>query len=298
MKIKWSLAIVLVSSLWHTGFSQEIKNPFFATYSIIEGDSVYNTFDGQVKFLKETGYSAIEMGDPKNFDAKQSALKINSFPGAYFYFMVDAEQPKLDPQLKIFISKLKGTKTILAPYIKSSSKKFGTESPTPEKDEMVVKLLRELSYWAKKENLQVAIYPHFGFYVERTTHALQLVKQINRKNTGLTFNLCHWLATTAAEERGMLKPHLKDLLPYLKMMIISGANDVVSEKEVIWDDYILPLGKGTFDTYGLVRYAIKTLRFKNPIGVQCYGIKDNKAWLVKHTMDTWKSYKVRMESEQ
>jgi hypothetical protein len=73
---------------------------------------------------------------------------------------------------------------------------------------------------------------------------------------------------------------------------------VVSDKKFIWDDYILPLGKGSFDTYGLIEYAIKDLHFKGPVGVQCYGLKDDKIWLVKHSMDTWNSYKKRMESGQ
>ncbi|HZK65094.1 MAG TPA: sugar phosphate isomerase/epimerase, partial [Puia sp.] len=253
----------------------------------------YNTFEKQVKLVKETGYDGIEINEPENFVAMKSALDKLNFHGAYFYFMVDVDQSRIDPQLRNYISALKGTNTILAPYITSSSNQYKTESP--EADAKVVKLLRELSKWAKREDLQIAIYPHFGFYVERTAHALKLVKQINRKNTGLSFNLCHWLATTPAEERSTLKPQLKELLPHLKMITICGANDLVSDKKVIWDDYILPLGNGSFDTYGLVAYVIKDLHFKGPVGVQCYGLKDDKVWLVKHTMDTWNGYKMRME---
>ncbi|MEO6960373.1 MAG: TIM barrel protein [Puia sp.] len=222
----------------------------------------------------------------------KSALDKLDFHGAYFYFMIVLDQSRIDPTLKDYISALKGTNTILAPYITSSSIQYKAESP--EGDAKVVKLLRELSKWAKREDLQVAIYPHFGYYVQRTGHALELVKQINRKNAGLSFNLCHWLATAPAEERNTLNPHLKELLPYLRMITICGANDVVTEKKFIWDDYILPLGTGNFDTYGLVAYVIKDLHFKGPVGVQCYGLKDDKIWMVKHTMDIWNSYKMRM----
>ncbi|WP_169704643.1 hypothetical protein [Runella slithyformis] len=41
------------------------------------------------------------------------------------------------------------------------------------------------------------------------------------------------LATTNQQERMMLKPHLKELNPYLKMITISGANDVISQSKVI-----------------------------------------------------------------
>jgi hypothetical protein len=46
------------------------------------------------------------------------------------------------------------------------------------------------------------------------------------------------------------------------MITVCGANDVVSKQKTIWDDYILPLGKGTFDTYSLIEYMVKDLKFK------------------------------------
>lgn len=93
--------------------------------------------------------------------------------------------------------------------------------------------------------------------MERTDHGLSLVKQIDRKNVDLSFNLCYWLANTTAPERTALKPHLKELLPYLKMITISSANDVITQQKNLLDDYILPLGTGTFDTYALVEYMIR-----------------------------------------
>ncbi|MDP4132323.1 MAG: TIM barrel protein [Bacteroidota bacterium] len=289
--------VLLFCFLLHVkAYSQEIKNPFFGLYSIIGGDSVYNTFEKQVKLVKESGYDGIEISGPEDFIGMKSALDKLDFHGAYFYFMVDVDQPRIDPKLKNYISALKGTNTILAPYIQSSSNRYKTASA--EADAKVVKLLRQLSGWARKEDLQIAIYPHFGYYVQRIGHVLKLVKQINRKNTGMSFNLCHWLATTPAEERGGLKSDLMEILPYLRMVTICGANDLVSDKKVVWDDYILPLGMGSFDTYGLVEYLIKDLHFKGPFGVQCYGLKDDKAWLVKHSMETWNNYKMRMENGQ
>ena len=81
------------------------------------------------------------------------------------------------------------------------------------------------------------------------------------------------------------------------MITISGANDVITDKKTIWDDYILPLGEGSFDTYALIKYFLKELKYTNPIGVQCYNIKGNKPMLAKNTMKVWASYKSRLENE-
>jgi sugar phosphate isomerase/epimerase len=223
----------------------------------------------------------------------KSAIDKNQFKGAFFYVKLKLEPPFYDSSLEECIKQLKGTDVIISPFIVSETKRY--KPSTHDADTLATHLLQQIGDMAKESGLEVAIYPHYSFYVERTEHALSLAKKANRKNVGLTFNLCHWLATTDEQERKMLKPHLKELNPYLKMITISGANDVITENKVIWDDYILPLGQGTFNTFGLVSFMIKDLKYKNPIGVQCYNIKGDKVALVKNTISVWDLYKSRLK---
>ena len=271
---------------------QPVKNEFFTLHNIIRGDSTYNTFDKQVQLIKSAGYDAIEINQLDSFDGMKEALDKYHFKGAYFYVKLNLEEPYLDTRLKSYIDRLSGTGVIIAPYSVSESKKYKPSSH--DADTLVIRLVRQISDWSKHAKLEVAIYPHLGFYVERTGHALELVKQIDRKNVGLSFNLCHWLATTSAQERIALKTELKGLRPYLKMITVSGANDVMSTQKSVWDDYILPLGTGSFDTYGMIQYLVRDLKFQGPIGVQCYGIKGDKAALVRTTIAAWKTYKAKM----
>lgn len=286
--------ILLILICSNSVLAQKVKNEFFALHNIIRGDSTYNTFDKQVELVKNAGFDGIEINQIESFDGMKSALDQFQFKGSYFYVKLQLGEP-IDNRLESAINKLKGTNTIIAPYILADNKRFIANSP--EGDSETIKLLQLISMWSKKSGLQVAIYPHLGFYVERTDHALQLAKKVNRKNVGLSFNLCHWLATTSLAERADLKNHLKELKPYLKMITISGASDIISQKKAIFDDYILPLGTGSFDTYDLLKYMVKTIKYKNPIGVQCYNIKGNKPQLIKNTMMVWNGYKTRLENE-
>jgi len=290
MRIFFVLILICSNSL----LAQKVKNEFFALHNIIRGDSTYTTFDKQVELVKNAGFDGIEINQIESFDGMKTALDKYEFKGSYFYIKLQLGEP-MDNRIEKAINLLKGTNTIIAPYILADNKRFKPNSP--EGDSEAIRLLQIISVWSKKAGLQVAIYPHFSFYVERTDHALQLAKQVNRKNVGLSFNLCHWLATTSLTERTQLKSHLKEINPYLKMMTISGANDVISQKKSIFDDYILPLGTGNFDTYDLVKFMVKTIKFKNPIGVQCYNIKGNKPQLITHTMTVWNGYKTRLENE-
>jgi hypothetical protein len=85
------------------------------------------------------------------------------------------------------------------------------------------------------------------------------------------------------DERAALNKQLKTLAPYLKMISINGANNIISSKSNIWGDYILPLGEGNFDVKGLVKYVAIDLGLNIPIGIQCYNLKGNKQ-LVEKTM--------------
>lgn len=278
-----------------TAFSQRVNNHFFVLHNAIRGDSVYKTFDEQVALIKSLGYDGVEINQLESFDGMKAALDKHQLKGSYLYFKINVDQSYLDERLESIIAQLKGSGTVLAPYMVSDSKTFKPSSH--EADAHLTALLQQLGKWAKKSNLQVALYPHYGFYVETSDHALGLVKAADMKNVGLSFNLCHWLATTPRTARNDWRKDLKTLQPYLKMVTISGANQVDSEAKTPWDDYILPLGTGNYATYDLVKYLVKDLKFTGSIGVQCYNIKADKPDLLRSTMQVWQGYKSRLESE-
>lgn len=285
---------LIIGSFWKAGFAQKVTNDFFALHNIIRGDSVYNTFEKQVQLIQNAGFDGIEINQTDSFEGMKSALDKYHFRGSYFYVKVSLDKPYIDQRLQACIMQLQGSKTIIAPFITGDSRKFKSSEAA---DSLAAGLVSQIAGWAMQAGLQVAIYPHIGFYVETTDHALALAKRIKSENTGLSFNLCHWIATTPLSERGELKTKLKELKPYLKMVTIAGANNVQSKNKNIWDDYILPLGQGNFDNYDLLKYLVSDLKFTGPIGVQCYNIKGDKPALVQNTISVWKDYKSRLESE-
>jgi hypothetical protein len=86
--MKPCLCIFFCCFLFLPGNSQEIKNPFFGLYSIVGGDSVYKTFEDQIRVMKEAGYDGIEIPGTEEFSGMKSALDKLRFHAAYFYFAV------------------------------------------------------------------------------------------------------------------------------------------------------------------------------------------------------------------
>src|ERR1039458_8314934 len=89
---------------------------------------------------------------------------------------------------------LRGRDTLLWLYVTDNR---GTPLDTND-DAVAVQALREISGSAEDAGLRVALYPHAGFFVQRVEDAVRLAEKVNRKNLGVTFNLCHWLRS---EER-------------------------------------------------------------------------------------------------
>lgn len=266
-----------------TGHAQKLRNEFFVFHNIIAGDNTYNSYESQVKLVKASGFDGIEIGSEESFDDMFEAIEKNDFKCSSYYVNLNVEDKHVPASLVEAIKKLKGSGTVISPHIEREIRKTG--GPSEYEDEAVVKLLQQLSVLCTESKLQIAIYPHHKFYLETTTHALSLVKKVNRKNVGLGFNLCHWLATTNEQERANLYPHLENLRPYLKMMSICGANNVISRETNIWNDYILPLGQGSFDTKGLVAFVTGKLNYRGPIGIQGFNIKGDKPELLSSTAE-------------
>ena len=259
----------------HFTYSQKISNEFFVFESALSKDSVYNSFEKKAKFIKASGFNGIEISELEHFSEKFRAIQNLGFKPSSLYTKLNLDEPELDPRLIDAIRMLKGSGTIICPYI---IKKNGVSPHAPDKgsDKIAIHLLRKLADLAEESGLQVAIYPHLNFYVERADHAARIAKKANKNNLGLTFNLCHWLATTNMDERADLNRQIKSLAPYLKMISINGANNIISSKSNIWGDYIRPLGEGNFDVRGLVKYVAIDLGLNIPIGIQCYNLKGNK----------------------
>lgn len=277
--------LLLIYLLLMSGFtySQRITNDFFVFESVLSNDSLYNSYEKKAKLIKQSGFNGMEIFELDHFNEKFKVLNNLGFKPSSLYTKLNLDEPELDTRLINAIKMLKGSGTIICPYI---IKKNGVSPHASDKkvDKIAIDLLKKLADLAEESGLQVAIYPHLNFYVERTDHAARIAKKANKNNLGLTFNLCHWLATTSMDERDSLKKELGKLSPYLKMISINGANNTLSSKPNIWLDYILSLGEGSFDVKGLVKYVAIDLGLNIPIGIQCYNLKGNKQLLDKTSL--------------
>lgn len=148
-------------------------------------------------------------------------------------------------------------------------------------DAAVARAVRELADDAAKHGVRIVLYPHKGFLVATAEEALRIVRQVERPNVGVTFNLAHEIA---AGNAARLDAVIEACGSHLFLVSINGA-----DPEGGWERVIRPLDEGTVDVRGLLQ-RLRQRGYTGPIGLQCYAIKGDPETLLRRSMAVWRTW--------
>ncbi len=233
----------------------------------------------QAEVLAKLGYQGIGYTGVKGIPAMLKALHGRELKMFSTYIQLNLKEgvAPYDPQLLEAIKQLKGEGTALWVHIHGEATRSATQ------DQRAVKLIRELADMAKAAGLPVVLYPHTGFYVATTEDAVRVVKLVNRKNVGASFNLCHFLKQNDASSMERI---LRESMPYLMLVSINGA-DAGDTRKMGWDRLIQTLNDGTFDVSRVLK-ALRRGGYQGPVGLQCYAIKGDTRENLSMSIDAWR----------
>ena len=276
---------------------QVLDNPFFVFNNGVK-DEQYDTIEEQMKLLLENGYDGMEKERLDNFDEVYSALEENNLNLYTIYVNVNLDEPEqpYDPRLEEVFRKIAGTDAM--PWLFVTSKKYPPSSS--EYDTLAVPIFQQIADMAQQYGIRVMLYPHMYFWIESVEDAIRVAEKVNRRNFGMTFNLCHYLAhknRAGVDPWAEFSTLAQQAMPFLFAISLNGADASDADQQDIWTSFIQPLGEGNFDTY---RYLTTFLDhgFDGPVGLQCYNIKEDKAVHLRKSMQTWQEYQHRYAAEK
>ncbi len=256
--------------------------PFFAFDNGTGRGSV--SLEDQAKLLAELGYAGIGYTGcdqiPEMLQAldKYNLRMFSIYVGAQLGDKVDEKGPSYDPGLPAAIQALKGRDTLIW---------LTVQGQRDDQDQQAVKIVQDVADLAQAAGLRVALYPHVGFYVSSTDDALRLVRKADRKNLGVSFNLCH---TLQLGQEARIPEILQAARPHLFAVSINGA-----EHEGGWDRLIQTLDRGAFDNFALLS-LLKKLEYRGPVGLQCYNVPGDIRENLTRSMNAWKKLTDRLQS--
>jgi sugar phosphate isomerase/epimerase len=260
---------------------QRLANPFFV-FDNGTGRDQHVPLEAQAELVKRTGYAGLGYTGTQHIPEMLRALEERGLRmfSIYVAAHIDGDKPSYDPGLPEAIRQLRGHGTVIWLTVRGSA---------PDGDARATAVVREVADLAAASGLRVALYPHVGFFVARIEDALRVMKNVDRPNVGVTFNLAHFLA---AKDEPNLDARLKEALPHLFMVSINGA-----EHEGGWDRLIQPLDRGAFDVYGLLKKLV-ALGYDGPIGLQCYKVPGDAEENLRRSMAAWREFRARMATAQ
>jgi sugar phosphate isomerase/epimerase len=241
-----------------------------------------DSLEYQANLLSKLGFDGIELEGLDMADEKLKTLDKYNLRVFMVYIQIDLEKVQpYDVRLLDFIKKVKDRGVTL--WLHIHSEKYGPSDPLGDK--ICVPILQKLADYAMEYNVNIALYPHSRFWLEKVGDSMRLTKKINRRNVGAVFNLCHYLKV---DNKDLLEKKLTDAIPYLAAVSINGADDG-NTNDMDWSRLIQPLGEGNFDVLKVLR-ILKAGNYKGPVGLQCYNIAEEPAEFLKTSVGTWNKY--------
>lgn len=152
-------------------------------------------------------------------------------------------------------------------------------------DDAAAQVLATLLLDADATGVEIALYPHHGFWLETAEDALRLGDRVDHPRLGVCFNLCHFLRCSDATDPA---PLLARCRPRLFAVTVNGA-DLAGDD---WRTLIRPLGEGTFELRGFLA-KLDAIGFEGPIGLQAYGISRPPREHLAESIAAWRSAHAR-----
>lgn len=195
---------------------------------------------------------------------------------AYVVLDLDATTPALGPALAA-IDALAGGPGML--WLALRQARFALRAP--DGDEAAVAALRALLERGDARGVEIALYPHHGFWLETMDDALRLCERLPHARLGVCFNLCHFLRDGDDPEPG---PVLARCGPRLFAVTVNGATLAGDD----WSTLIQPLGVGDFDLRRFLA-TLDALPFAGPIGLQGFGLSGPPRTHLQASMAAWRA---------
>lgn len=252
--------------------------PFFAFDNGV-GRGQWNP-DQQAEVLAELGYDGIGYTGLNDVPSLLEAMRKRNLRVFSTYLAVDLQPGTVayDPALPQAIKQFDGSGTALWLHVHAKG------APAGSMDDRAVEVIGKIADMAEESGLPVVLYPHTGFYVATSSDAVRIVSKLQRKNVGVSFNLCHFLKQTNAKE---LENRLAEAAPYLSLVSINGC-DSGDTQSMGWDRLIQTLDQGSFD----VKRVLSLLQqhgYQGPVGLQCYQIKGDIRENLQRSIKAWKN---------
>ena len=255
------------------------KNPFFAMDTAIR--NIAAPIESKLDTLHAMGYAGLSWNGTDAAElhkvgtaAAARGLKLYAL---YVACPLTAAGIQLPSNFDELCSASAAHQTVIWFYMEGT----GVKPSDQAADAIAVPGLQAAADRAARHGVELVLYPHRGYWVERFEDAVRVAGKVDRPNLGVSFNLCPALA---GGEEARIPDLLRRARPRLLMVTINGAD--TGAPGAGWDRLIQPLGRGSYDVEQLMT-LLQEMHYDGPVGFQAFGIKGDPIEILRTTKQAW-----------
>jgi sugar phosphate isomerase/epimerase len=252
------------------------------------------SFEARCEMLKEIGYDATHLSIWHG-ERWRDAEKLKNVKEKYgldvagVYVVLDLSlgenHPRNEGILKL-LETIEGCSTV---ELAIQSVEDHILPSDPAGDDIAVKWLEKVLKICERRNIDLLLYTHLSFWVERHEDAVRLCRRLNHPNLGIVFCGYHWYAVDGTNLAGTLEA----VAPYLKQANISGSRRNPHGFGNVAT--IEPLDEGELDNFALLG-QLKKIGFNGMIGFQGWNEGGDAYSKLRRSLEAFRDMERRLEA--
>jgi sugar phosphate isomerase/epimerase len=234
----------------------------FAFYNSM---GVYS-FEARCEMLKEIGYDAMHLS-VWNGERWREVEKLRDVKQKYgldvagVYVVLDLALGETHPRNYGILTMLENIEEGSTVELAIQSVARHIRPSDPAGDDIAVKWLEKALEICERRNINLLLYSHLSFWVERHEDAVRLCQRLNHPNIGIVFCGYHWYAVDGQD----IQATLSLVAPYLRQVNLSGSRrSPLGFGNVAT---IEPLDAGELDNFALLG-QLKKIGYNGLVGYQ------------------------------
>jgi sugar phosphate isomerase/epimerase len=234
----------------------------FAFYNSM---GVYS-FEARCEMLKEIGYDAMHLS-VWNGERWREVEKLRDVKQKYgldvagVYVVLDLALGETHPRNYGILTMLENIEEGSTVELAIQSVARHIRPSDPAGDDIAVKWLEKALEICERRNINLLLYSHLSFWVERHEDAVRLCQRLNHPNLGIVFCGYHWYAVDGQD----IQATLSLVAPYLRQVNLSGSRrSPLGFGNVAT---IEPLDAGELDNFALLG-QLKKIGYNGLVGYQ------------------------------
>jgi len=267
-----------------------MKYPIYAMDTYFYHSQGSYSFEARCEMLQELGYQATYLtlwNEASWADvSKLKDVKLN------YGLEVDAVFIKLnmsnehDPEYQRTLSMLEDLEGVKRIEVALAGKGF--ENSDPSGDSQAIQLLQPMLDICERRNIQLCLYPHINFWLERMEDAIRICEAMKHPHLGLTFSGFHWYAVDGLN----LEQTLRVCAPYLFAVNLCGTRRIQGTIPSIET-----LDEGELDNFYLLG-LLEASGYQGWIGLQGFSIGGDVYAKLRRSMHAFRDMSRRLEQHK